>query len=158
MKLKVDHPISQWPHVELTNCATAMPSYALPCCLKYCNCTSCLQMIPNNTLNWLRHQFKPFDTPVPRYCKGCKRSSCFKFGEWSSYQRNTIDQFCDSEVTHMGQGISHPLSSLLTAFRWDFTSSILTIWSPRIWNMLNLKCQLEEIRLHVRSMVTYLAR
>lgn len=124
MKLKVDHPISQWPHVELTNCATAMPSYALPCCLKYCNCTSCLQMIPNNTLNWLRHQFKPFDTPVPRYCKGCKRSSCFKFGEWSSYQRNTIDQFCDSEVTHMGQGISHPLSSLLTAFRWDFTSSI----------------------------------
>ena len=158
MKLKVDHPISQRPHVELTNCATAMPSYALPCCLKYCNCTSCLQMVPNYILNWLRHQFKPLNTTVPRYCNRCKRSSCFKSGEWSSYQQNMIDQFCRFWSYSRGTRDKLPLSSLLTSFRWGFTSSISNHLITRIWNMLNVKCQLEEIRLHVRSMATYLAR
>lgn len=110
--------------MELTNCATAMPSYALPCCLKYCNCTSCLQMVPNNTLNWLRHQFKPFNTPVPRYCKRCKRSSCFKFGEWWSYQRNTIDQFCRLWSYAHGTGDKSPFEFSSDIIQMRFTSSI----------------------------------
>ena len=43
VELEIYHPISQGPHVKLSNSATAVPLNAAPCCLKYCNGTPGLQ-------------------------------------------------------------------------------------------------------------------
>lgn len=123
MKLKVDHPISQRPHVELTNCATAMPSYALPCCLKYCHCTSCLQMVPNNTLNWLRACSSPLTHQFHDIVIDGREALVSNLGSDPITETRLIDSV-NFEVTTWGQGILHPVSSLLTSFRCGFTSSI----------------------------------